>query len=138
MLKRTKRASEKWRGLHTTRRSKARKGEKKSLNKHEETINQNVNNENVEKCCVCGCMYNKHICYVLDNGLGCEWENKIVKWKKGRKLGVILGMKENLYNRSIIKWSYKILFKCWTCKKRKDFFLQKFFHPILFVLKNHP
>jgi hypothetical protein len=28
-------------------------GEKKSLNKHEETINQNVNNENVEKCCVC-------------------------------------------------------------------------------------
>lgn len=25
----------------------------KSLNKHEETINQNVNNENVEKCCVC-------------------------------------------------------------------------------------
>lgn len=30
---------------------------KKSLNKHEETINQNVNNENVEKCCVCVCTY---------------------------------------------------------------------------------
>lgn len=35
---------------------------KKSLNKHEETINQNVNNENVEKCCVCVCITTYMLC----------------------------------------------------------------------------
>jgi hypothetical protein len=53
LLKRTKHQR---RGLHTTRRSK------KSLNKHEETINQNVNNENVEKCCVCVCITTYMLC----------------------------------------------------------------------------
>lgn len=32
------------------------------------------------------CVY-VHICYVLDNGLGCEWENKIVKWKREKAWG---------------------------------------------------